>query len=431
MTPYEIDELTETFSAHELLTPDADEVLTKSREIARHMRRRQWMLRTTGTVAVTAAVVAGAVALPGLLGSATHETAVVQPASGGAVSADQTHSTDDELTAFFNAGYVYDDAQQLAELWHESGDVGAVKAEAGGRLLDGDQLMALIAVKWQRLGQLSPSGVVATVMSNLGFERHLTGLGIPVARTAVGDRYVVEEMRRTGSNVGGEQSGHIILSDFSTTGDGLIAALQVLAAIVETEAPDRNLPFAAPDAAAVGIAGHLIEFLRHEVARGRLPASLLPLQSGVGNIANAVLTELMDSPFDDMTAYTEVIQDGMLDLLAAGKLRVASATAFSLSPEAAARINANMADFREKMILRPQEISNHPELIRRLGCIAMNGLIEAALTLPACRPRRATNSDRPRTTGPSIRTRTSFTSVPICVLTIPAGTVAASTCGTA
>ena len=150
-----------------------------------------------------------------------------------------------------------------------------------------------------------------------------------------------------------------------------------IVAIVETDAPDRNLPFAAPDAAALGIAGHLIEFFRHEVKLGRLPASLLPLQSGVGNIANAVLTGLLDGPFNDMTAYTEVIQDGMLDLLAAGKLRMASATAFSLSPEAAVRINADMADFRDKMILRPQEISNHPELIRRLGCLAMNGLIEA------------------------------------------------------
>ncbi len=150
-----------------------------------------------------------------------------------------------------------------------------------------------------------------------------------------------------------------------------------IVAIVETEAPDRNLPFAAPDAAAHAIAGHLIEFFRHEVARGRLPASLLPLQSGVGNIANAVLTGLVDGPFDSMTSYTEVIQDGMLDLLDSGKLRMASATAFSLSPEAAARLNGNMAAYREKMILRPQEISNHPELIRRLGCLAMNGLIEA------------------------------------------------------
>ena len=150
-----------------------------------------------------------------------------------------------------------------------------------------------------------------------------------------------------------------------------------IVAIVPTHAPDRNLPFAKPDGAAAAIAGHLLEFLRHEVARGRLPPNLLPLQSGVGNIANAVLSGLLDSPFDDMTAYTEVIQDGMIDLLRAGKLRMASATAFSLSPEAAAAINADMASFRDKMILRPQEISNHPELIRRLGCIAMNGLIEA------------------------------------------------------
>lgn len=150
-----------------------------------------------------------------------------------------------------------------------------------------------------------------------------------------------------------------------------------IVAIVETDAPDRNLPFAPPDGAAQAIAGHLLEFLRHEVGKGRLPASLLPIQSGVGNIANAVLTGLVDSPFDNMMAYTEVIQDGMLDLLDAGKLRMASATAFSLSPEAAARLNADMARYRDRMILRPQEISNHPELIRRLGCIAMNGLIEA------------------------------------------------------
>ena len=153
--------------------------------------------------------------------------------------------------------------------------------------------------------------------------------------------------------------------------------LDKIVAIVETHAPDRNLPFAPPDKVARAIAGHLLEFLRHEVAKGRIPASLLPLQSGVGNIANAVLTGLLESPFENMTAYTEVIQDGMLDLLAAGKLRMASATAFSLSPDAAAALNADMTRYQGKMILRPQEISNHPELIRRLGCISMNGLIEA------------------------------------------------------
>jgi succinyl-CoA:acetate CoA-transferase len=150
-----------------------------------------------------------------------------------------------------------------------------------------------------------------------------------------------------------------------------------IVAIVETQAPDRNLPFAPPDEVARRIAGHLLEFFGHEVAKGRLPPALLPLQSGVGNIANAVLTGLLDSPFEQMTAYTEVIQDGMLDLLDSGKLRMASATAFSLSPDAAARLNTDMARYRDRMVLRPQEISNHPELIRRLGCLAMNGLIEA------------------------------------------------------
>ena len=148
-------------------------------------------------------------------------------------------------------------------------------------------------------------------------------------------------------------------------------------AVVETDDPDRNLPFSEPDAIAEAIAGHLLEFLKHEVKVGRLPEALLPLQSGVGNIPNAVMAGLMDAPFGELVAYTEVIQDGMLDLLEAGKLRMASATAFSLSPDAAERFNDNAHKFRDKLILRPQEISNHPELVRRLGCVAMNGLIEA------------------------------------------------------
>jgi len=106
-----------------------------------------------------------------------------------------------------------------------------------GKVLDGDQVMALVANYWHRRGRLRGNGVVATVMSNLGFERYLVGLGLALHRTAVGDRYVVDHMRAKGLNVGGEQSGHIILSDFSTTGDGLIAALQTLAVIVEVSKP--------------------------------------------------------------------------------------------------------------------------------------------------------------------------------------------------
>ena len=148
-------------------------------------------------------------------------------------------------------------------------------------------------------------------------------------------------------------------------------------AVVETHSPDRNSAFSAPDENSRRIAGHILEFLQHEVKKGRLPENLLPLQSGVGNVANAVMAGLRDGPFENLTAYTEVLQDGMLELIRCGKLTCASATSFSLSPDALSELNANLKDFKNKILLRPQEISNHPEVIRRLGVIAMNGLIEA------------------------------------------------------
>jgi phosphoglucosamine mutase len=116
-----------------------------------------------------------------------------------------------------------------------------IVADETGALVDGDQIMALIAGFMQGEARLSGDGVVATVMSNLGLERHLRGLGLDLVRTPVGDRYVVERMRSDGFNVGGEQSGHIVLSDYTTTGDGLIAALQVLAPLVESGRPASEL----------------------------------------------------------------------------------------------------------------------------------------------------------------------------------------------
>jgi phosphoglucosamine mutase len=106
-----------------------------------------------------------------------------------------------------------------------------------GRIVDGDQVLAVIAESWQADGRLAQPGIVATVMSNLGLERYLGNLGIALVRTPVGDRYVLEHMRTHGHNVGGEQSGHIILSDYTTTGDGLLAALQVLAVVKKQNEP--------------------------------------------------------------------------------------------------------------------------------------------------------------------------------------------------
>ena len=112
-----------------------------------------------------------------------------------------------------------------------------------GHLVDGDQLLAVIAASFKEDGRLTKPGVVATVMSNLGLERYLAGLGLSLARTPVGDRYVLEYMREHGYNVGGEASGHIILSDYATTGDGFVAALQVLAVLKKQDQPvSQGLP---------------------------------------------------------------------------------------------------------------------------------------------------------------------------------------------
>jgi succinyl-CoA:acetate CoA-transferase len=148
-------------------------------------------------------------------------------------------------------------------------------------------------------------------------------------------------------------------------------------AVVETHLPDRQSVFAAPDENSRRIAGHLLEFFEHEVRKGRLPRELLPLQSGVGNIANAVLAGIDEGPFENLTAYTEVLQDGMLAMLRSGKLTAVSSTALSLSDKGMAEFCAGLDRYHDLVVLRPQEISNHPEVIRRLGVIAMNGMIEA------------------------------------------------------
>ncbi|MGC5049553.1 acetyl-CoA hydrolase/transferase family protein [Micrococcus porci] len=158
-----------------------------------------------------------------------------------------------------------------------------------------------------------------------------------------------------------------------------VVDLDKVVAVVETHGPDRNSPFKPADADSIAIAQHLVEFFEHEVKAGRYDEHLLPLQSGVGNVANAVMAELVKSRFHGLTAFTEVVQDGMLDALDSGTLAMASCTAFSLSTEAAERFNDNVLQYKDKLIIRTQEISNHPELVRRLGILAMNGMLEADL----------------------------------------------------
>ncbi|MCD9153182.1 acetyl-CoA hydrolase/transferase family protein [Aeromicrobium duanguangcaii] len=150
-----------------------------------------------------------------------------------------------------------------------------------------------------------------------------------------------------------------------------------IVAVVETDAPDEGAAFSAPDHVSRAIAGHALDFLRGEVGAGRMPPELLPLQSGVGNVANAVLQGLDGSEFTSLVAYTEVLQDSMLTLLDSGTLRAASTASFGLSREGMQRFRSGIDGYKGRILMRSEEISNHPEIIRRLGIIAMNGLIEA------------------------------------------------------
>lgn len=146
--------------------------------------------------------------------------------------------------------------------------------------------------------------------------------------------------------------------------------------IVISEIPDTPSEIVPPDEETQIMANHLLSFLREEVKKGNLPKNLLPLQSGIGSIANAVLHGFIDSEFEDLEVYSEVLQDSVFDLLDSGKAKFASGCAITLSPETMERVFNGLEEYKDRVILRPQEMSNHPEIIRRLGIIAINTALE-------------------------------------------------------
>jgi acetyl-CoA hydrolase len=149
--------------------------------------------------------------------------------------------------------------------------------------------------------------------------------------------------------------------------------------ILESDYRDQTSPNAPPDSTSKDIAGHLIEFFEHEVKHGRLPPSLLPLQSGIGNIANAVIGGLENANFWNLKVWTEVIQDTFLDLFDSGRLDFATATSVRFSPDGFQRFYDNWETYQNKLLLRSQQVSNSPEIIRRLGVIGMNTPVEVDL----------------------------------------------------
>ena len=141
----------------------------------------------------------------------------------------------------------------------------------------------------------------------------------------------------------------------------------------QLDSPSTIVP---PDEETVIMAQHLIEFLRKEVEVGRLTNRLAPLQSGIGSVANAVLHGMLDSEFEDLEVYSEVLQDAVFDLMDAGKVNFASCCSITLSEEKMQKVFSNFEKYRDKLMMRPQEISNHPEIIRRLGLISINTALE-------------------------------------------------------
>jgi succinyl-CoA:acetate CoA-transferase len=158
---------------------------------------------------------------------------------------------------------------------------------------------------------------------------------------------------------------------------GIPVDMNKIKGIVLTEYLDSPSTIVPPDEETLVMAHHLMDFLRKEIEVGRLTPQLMPLQSGIGSVANAVLDGMVDSEFTDLTVYSEVLQDAVFDLIDAGKVNFASCCSITLSKEKMESVYGNFEKYRDKIVLRPQEISNHPEIIRRMGLIGINTALEA------------------------------------------------------
>lgn len=228
------------------------------------------------------------------------------------------------------------------------------------------------AVAITETGAIIPSTSVGNTVSFVQQAQHIIveiNLSMPLALEGLHDIYVPSE-RPNRQPIALTQVGQRI-------GDTAIAIdPERIAAIIITDTPDSYSTVTAPDSETQAIAGHIVHFLEQEVAAGKLSASLLPLQVGIGNIANAVTYGLLESSFYGMTMYSEVLQDSAIALLDSGQLSFASASSLTLSAEKTQHFLSNVEQYRDRVVLRPQEISNHPELVRRLGIIAINTALE-------------------------------------------------------
>ncbi len=246
-------------------------------------------------------------------------------------------------------------------------------------------------VELLRSRQISPVDIAvieATAITEDGGIIPTTSVGNSASFAILADKVIVEINQSQPQELEGLHDIYIptrrpsreaipVMTPDSRIGVPFIPVLpEKIAAVVVTQNSDSSSTVQPPDAETRAIAGHLAEFLMHEVKLGRLSQSLLPLQAGIGTIANAVLHGFIDTPFHDLTMYSEVLQDSTFDLIDAGKLTFASGSSMTLSADMYRKVIPNIAAYKSRLILRPQEISNHPEVIRRLGIIGINTALE-------------------------------------------------------
>ncbi|HET7314653.1 succinate CoA transferase [Salinisphaera sp.] len=260
-----------------------------------------------------------------------------------------------------------------------------------GRVMFIDEHLSEI-VERQRHGDLGPMDVAiieACAITEEGGIVPTTSVGNSATFAHLADKVIVELNQASPEGLEGLHDIYIpgtrpkrqpipIVQAASRIGDHAIPVdIDKIAAIVLTEGEETPAEIKAPDEATQQIVAHVKDFLEAEVEAGRLTSSLLPLQAGLGSMANAALWGIAEGPFDHLQMYSEVLQDSAFDLLDSGQMTFASATSITLSEERGQQVMDNLAAYHDRVVLRPQELTNHPEIIRRLGVIAINTALEA------------------------------------------------------
>lgn len=239
-------------------------------------------------------------------------------------------------------------------------------------VMDPIDFAILEAVSITKDGMVIPT---TSIGNSLSFAQHAKSIIIEINMAQPVDLVGVHDLYEPGKQ--GERKPIPLTKVDDRIGTiGIPIDVEKVKGIVFTNQPDSPSTIVPPDEETFIMAQHLIEFLRNEIKAGRLTERLAPLQSGIGSVANAVLHGLLESEFSDLEVYSEVLQDAVFDLMDAGKIRFASGCSITLSEPKMKEVFSNFEKYRDRLIMRPQEISNHPEIIRRLGLISINTALE-------------------------------------------------------